>query len=71
VPWFVGAGEADFGRRGAEGLAARLAAAGTRVERKLYPDVEHMVVVQAALDDVFAFLDGVAAAPPRAAAPAP
>ncbi|MFM7076424.1 MAG: hypothetical protein ACKO3G_10205 [Planctomycetaceae bacterium] len=71
VPWFVGAGEQDFGRRGAEGLAARLAAAGTRVERHLYPDVEHMVVVQAALDDVFAFLDGVAAAPPRAPAPAP
>ena len=53
----------DWASRGAEALAARLAQSGTRVERKIYPDVEHMVIVQAALDDVFAFLDGVAAAP--------
>lgn len=61
VPWFVGAGEADFGRRGAEALATRLAAGGVRVEQREYPAVEHMVVVQAALDDVFAFLDRAAA----------
>ncbi len=61
VPWFVAAGAADFGRAGAEALARNLRAAGNRVEERSIPDVEHMVVVQAALDDLFAFLDGVAA----------
>ncbi len=60
VPWFVAAGEQDFGRRGAEGLAAGITAAGGQAVSRTYADVEHMVIVQAALDDVFAFLDDVA-----------
>ena len=63
VPWFVAAGAADFGRPGAAALAKRLEAAGATVDFRDYPDVEHMVIVQAALDDVFQFLDAVAAEP--------
>lgn len=61
VPWFVAAGSADFGRPGAAALARRLADAGVTVDHREYPDVEHMVIVQAALDDVFGFLDSVSA----------
>lgn len=57
VPWMVGAGAADFGRPGAAAFAKRLEAAGAAVDYREYPDVEHMVIVQAALDDVFRFLD--------------
>lgn len=59
IPWFVAAGERDFGRRGAQSLARALESAGARVTWREYPQVEHMVIVQAALDDVFAFLDSV------------
>jgi len=61
VPWFVAAGEHDFGKRGADALAKQLAAAGSTVTYREIPAVEHMVIVQAALDEVFSFLDGVAA----------
>lgn len=61
VPWFVAAGEHDFGKRGAEALAKQLTAAGSTVTYREIPAVEHMVIVQAALDEVFSFLDGVAA----------
>ena len=64
VPWLVAAGAADFGRPGAAALAKRLEAGGATVDFREYPDVEHMVIVQAALDDVFRFLDSVAQ-PPR------
>lgn len=60
VPWFIAAGAHDFGKRGAEALAKQLAAAGSTVTYREIPDVEHMVIVQAALDEVFSFLDGVA-----------
>jgi len=60
VPWLVAAGAADFGRPGAAALAKRLEAGGATVDFREYPDVEHMVIVQAALDDVFRFLDSVA-----------
>jgi acetyl esterase/lipase len=60
VPWFVAAGEHDFGKRGADALAKQLTAAGSMVTYREIPDVEHMVIVQAALDQVFSFLDGVA-----------
>ncbi|MBU6277534.1 MAG: hypothetical protein KGQ61_12930 [Planctomycetes bacterium] len=61
VPWFIAAGEHDFGKRGAEALAKQLTAAGSMVTYREIPDVEHMVIVQAALDEVFSFLDGIAA----------
>ncbi|MFZ4733125.1 MAG: hypothetical protein ACOYK7_11365 [Pirellulales bacterium] len=60
VPWFIAAGEHDFGKRGADALAKQLTAAGSTVTYREIPDVEHMVIVQAALDEVFSFLDGVA-----------
>lgn len=61
VPWFIAAGEHDFGKRGADALAKQLTAAGSTVTYREIPDVEHMVIVQAALDEVFSFLDGIAA----------
>ena len=61
IPWFVAAGAADFGRAGASALARSLRAAGNPVAERVVPDVEHMVVVQAALDDLFAFFDAAAA----------
>jgi len=61
IPWFVAAGAEDFGRPAASALAKNLRAAGNTVAERVIPDVEHMVVVQAALDDLFAFLDTVAA----------
>jgi len=58
VPWFIAAGELDFGRSGANGLSKALQQKGAkRVLYKEYPNVEHMVIVQAALPDVFAFFD--------------
>ncbi len=58
VPWFIAAGELDFGRNGAKGLAQGLKqAGGERIEYREYPNVEHMVIVQAALDAAFAFFD--------------
>ncbi|MFN9721000.1 MAG: alpha/beta fold hydrolase [Planctomycetota bacterium] len=57
--WFVAAGEADFGRSGARQLHRSLTAAGITSQYKDYPDVEHLVVVQAAIDDSFRFLDDI------------
>lgn len=57
--WFIGAGDRDFGLRGAQTLGSALKATGVNVDLKVYPNVEHMVIVQAALDDVFAFLDSL------------
>jgi acetyl esterase/lipase len=58
-PWMVAAGEFDFGRSGARALADSLKNASVDARYTEYPDVEHMVIVQAALDDVFRFLDEV------------
>ena len=58
-PWLVAAGEFDFGRGGAKGLADSLKQGKVDVRYSEYPDVEHMVIVQAALDDVFKFFDEV------------
>jgi len=67
VPWLVAAGERDFGRRGGQALARGLEAVGADVRWLEVPNVEHMVVVQAALDDVFSFLDEASRKTPRAA----
>ncbi|MDX1925717.1 MAG: alpha/beta fold hydrolase [Pirellulaceae bacterium] len=56
-PWLVAAGESDFGRGGARALADSLKRASAKVRYSEYPEVEHMVIVQAALDEVFKFLD--------------
>lgn len=57
VPFYVAAGERDFGKPRAKSLRMQLERIGCPVEYREYPDVEHMVIVQAALDDVFAFFD--------------
>ncbi|MBL8819609.1 MAG: dienelactone hydrolase family protein [Planctomyces sp.] len=59
IIWFVAAGDEDFGKQGARQLHEGLRNAGVRSSFKIYPDVEHLVVVQAAIDDVFAFYDEV------------
>jgi predicted esterase len=56
--WLVSAGEHDFGRRGAARLAQGLGELGAKVKYSKVPDVEHMVIVQASLDEVFRFLEG-------------
>jgi predicted esterase len=58
-PWFVAAGELDFGRPGAKALADSLQKADKNVVYRDYPDIEHLIIVQAALDDVFSFFDSV------------
>lgn len=55
--WYVTAGERDFGRRGAATLARGLQQAGASVKYVEVPNVEHMVIVQASLDEIFRFLD--------------
>lgn len=55
--WLVTAGERDFGRRGAAALARGLRDLGAEVNYMVVPDVEHMVIVQASLDEIFRFLD--------------
>jgi predicted peptidase len=58
LPIFVGIGESDFGRRGAESLHASLVAAGsTKATLTIYPKCEHLMVVADALPDVFRFFD--------------
>jgi predicted esterase len=57
VPFFVGAGDRDFGKPRAKSLSQELKRIGCPVEYREYRDVEHMVIVQAALDDVFDFFD--------------
>ena len=57
VPFFVAAGERDFGKPRAKTLASQLQGLNCSVEYREYPNVEHMVIVQAALNDVFVFFD--------------
>ena len=77
-PWtqtafLVVAGDQDFGLSGARRLSQALRAVGTAdVRFKEHKDAEHLGVVQAALPDVFAFFDEIAAKASggKAAAPA-
>ncbi len=57
TPWLVAAGEHDFGRGGAAALARSLESAGADVQHHELPNVEHMVIVQAALPMIFEFFD--------------
>lgn len=60
IPWFIAAGSLDFGRTGSWALSQSLKqAGGSQIEYREYPHVEHMVIVQAALPDVFRFFDDV------------
>jgi predicted esterase len=56
LPVFVGVGSEDFALGAARSLARGLRRAGLeRVELREYAGIEHMLIVQDALDDVFAF----------------
>jgi len=57
IPFFVAAGERDFGKPRAKALASQLRGLNCSVEYREYPNVEHMVIVQAALDELFEFFD--------------
>lgn len=60
VPFFVGVGTADFALGGAKRLAATLKAKNVRtVELRVYPDIEHIMIVPEALPAVFAQFDRV------------
>jgi predicted esterase len=59
LPTFIGCGKEDFLLAGAKGLAQALERSGAkRVTFKEYPNVEHMLVVQEALPEVFKFFAG-------------
>lgn len=62
TPLFVGVGTEDFAINGARALARSAKAAGGTVVEKEYADIEHIVIVQVALPDVFAWYDRL---PPR------
>jgi dienelactone hydrolase len=51
-PFLVGAGASDFGKTGAQSLAKAL-----KTECKIYPNCEHLTVVQDALSDVMQFFE--------------
>lgn len=60
---FVAAGERDFGLGGAKQLHASLVAAGCeRAQFRLVANTEHLLVVQDALPEVFAWFDSLASA---------
>lgn len=56
VPFWIAAGERDFGKSGAKALADRLSDWGCAVEYREYSNIEHMVIVQASIDDATEFL---------------
>ena len=61
VPWFVAAGKEDFGLPGARQLHRDLTNAGNRSQYKVYQNIEHLVIVQASIDDTFSFLEATLA----------
>lgn len=56
-PCYVAAGERDFGKEGAKRLAYSLKVFGGQVKYSEFPDVEHLTIVQACLDELFLFLE--------------
>lgn len=58
--FFVGVGARDFARAGALTLREALGRTEADVHFVDYPDTEHLAIVQRALPDVFAWLDGIA-----------
>lgn len=57
LPVFVGCGNQDFALSAAKSLVASLEKAAADVQYREYPNVEHLVIVQAAIRDVVAFFD--------------
>jgi len=62
VPLFIGCGTEDFALAGTRALAKAVTAAEGKLVNKEYSDIEHIVIVQAALPDVFKWFDAL---PPR------
>jgi predicted esterase len=60
LPFFIGVGKEDFALAGARELRARLGKAEVKKFDYREYDIEHLVVVQLAMKDVFAFFDEVA-----------
>ncbi len=60
LPIYVGVGEFDFALKQSEALAGNLQKAGVAdIKFKKFPVLEHMIIVQDALPEVFQFFDGV------------
>jgi pimeloyl-ACP methyl ester carboxylesterase len=57
IPLFAGAGAEDFGRGGVQQVARQFRQAGLTLEERDYSQVEHLGIVQVALDDVFRFFE--------------
>jgi predicted esterase len=67
LPFFVGVGSADILLAGARALNTSLKNAGVKkLEFREYKDIEHIMIVQVAAVDVFAFFDEVAKNPRKA-----
>lgn len=59
--YFIGVGAQDFALKGARSLRDNLSKVkGIALQYREYPDVEHMIIVQVALPDVFALFDQLA-----------
>ena len=59
LPFFVGVGSKDFALAGAKALHQALVSADVASTLREYAGVEHLAIVQLALDDVFGFFDVV------------
>ncbi|MFN0120475.1 MAG: alpha/beta fold hydrolase [Blastocatellia bacterium] len=60
LPYYVGIGTEDFALPRARELRAALEKAGAaKLTYREYPGIEHLMIVQVALPDVFAFFDGI------------
>lgn len=63
IPFFIGVGTEDFALASARKLETSLKSAEVKtVKMREYTDIEHLVIVQAALQEVFAFFDQVSTA---------
>lgn len=60
LPFFIGVGTKDFALRGSRALRDTLQRVGVEhISYKEYPEIEHLVIVQVALRDVFKFFQEV------------
>lgn len=60
VPFFVGCGANDFALSGAKALHQSIESGGGKSTFKEYADIEHLLIVREAAEDVFKFFDGFA-----------
>jgi len=57
LPFFIGVGKEDFALSSSRSLAKSLETSGAKkVVLKEYADIEHMVIVREAIDDIFAWM---------------